>query len=788
MYITSLLNKSKMFRHSSSNGGSIHHMKTKITSSCGYNRSLIHNNKRLLLHIRHDSVLISSSCCDQDWINNNNRNNKRILSTKSLDCHKAKLIGQHHSNVSLSSLTITRRILNASSNNDNSRQKRRYHDLRRDRNINNRYYSSSTIFHDNNNDNNNTNNKVRIAIVGGGCAGLSVAIHLAELVELGYIDGPIDIYENYQSQHGRDIGIGLWSTSIESFDIYHNQNNRRRSSYEYIYNEITKIKSTFITNVGYRIPNGNWLMKSQLPSSMNNESNQSISSSTVPSLLFLSEKDLLNTLQNAIDIEQHNGNVQMISNKEGVYVTSLQEEYDTIQALKLPYSTRLVMNDSSLSDRDYNIIIATDGTYSTLRQKFGGYGDLSLMNHPSNVAAISRGGGGGFGGIQQQEQPNINNNSNINSNNNNVFLSNHGEISSFDRNTYETIRQNEINVQDRHYTVFRGNAIISIDEMKQYDNTNNPDNTLSFQTWGETNNMRFATVPMEQNINHNEEQHIQVWFITIDNDNIINELDPTKRRDMLLYEFRNWHDPIKQILLSTLPNEILMERAVAHKRNVSPITSFYHVIQQYKKQSQMKSSILSSASSTQKETSSSSSHINIDHNDYHGPCLLFHGDAYFTLDPILAQGYTTAMEGSYSIRLSLEKALKDSSKKHKNNDEQQQSSLSDSNIRISIDQQSNDNNDLSLLSKRMEYIRYELKVRHQQRIDRLHSVIQITELVQALGQQQSNNTFISWCNINILRPIIQMIPNIIKQPIFNEVMKYSLGLGIFHRPKQQIKT
>jgi hypothetical protein len=435
------------------------------------------------------------------------------------------------------------------------------------------------------------------------------------------------------------------------------------------------------------------------------------------------------------------------------------------------------MKDSSLSFRDYHIIIASDGTYSSLRQKFGGYDDVSFFWNPVAVAR------GGFGSIhQQQKQPPPPPSSHNNNNNNNC--------NGMDTSIYEQNRQNEINIQDRHYTVFRGNASISVEQMKQYDSYNNSsEDILSFQTWGEHSNMRFATVPMKikNNSNTNDgsqqenQQHQQVWFITIDDDHLIQEQDPMKRRDMLLHKFQSWHDPIKQIIVATPPDEILMERAVAHKRNASPITSFYHAVQQHKQQSHV--------------LSSDDSSINRNYNSNHGPCLLFHGDAYMTLDPILAQGLTCAMEGSYSIRESLEKALQlssSSSDPDQNKDHSSQPLLTRKNDTSSNDDD-NDSNcmkniEISQLAQRMDYIRYEFKVRHQERIDRLKCVIQISELVQLLGQQQLSNaqyTSFGWYNTNIIRPILQIMPNWIKRPIFNEVMKYSLGMGFFHRPIQK---
>jgi hypothetical protein len=49
---------------------------------------------------------------------------------------------------------------------------------------------------------------------------------------------------------------------------------------------------------------------------------------------------------------------------------------------------------------------------------------------------------------------------------------------------------------------------------------------------------------------------------------------PTKRRDLLLQAFDGWHDPIHQLAEETDPNEILMERAMAH--NILASSENYH--------------------------------------------------------------------------------------------------------------------------------------------------------------------------------------------------------------------
>ena len=72
-------------------------------------------------------------------------------------------------------------------------------------------------------------------------------------------------------------------------------------------------------------------------------------------------------------------------------------------------------------------------------------------------------------------------------------------------------------------------------------------------------------------------------------------------------------------------------------------------------------------------------------------------------------------------------------------------------------------------------LRKELKYRHEDRMDRLTCLLRVTELVQALGQPQGGSVT-GMLNTYVLRPMTRLTPNVIKKPIFNAVLKYSLGL------------
>jgi hypothetical protein len=53
--------------------------------------------------------------------------------------------------------------------------------------------------------------------------------------------------------------------------------------------------------------------------------------------------------------------------------------------------------------------------------------------------------------------------------------------------------------------------------------------------------------------------------------------------------------------------------------------------------------------------------------------------------------------------------------------------------------------------------------------------LRATELVQTLGQPRGG-TIGGFLNTHILRPLTKLIPNIMKKPIFDAVLNYSLGL------------
>lgn len=508
-----------------------------------------------------------------------------------------------------------------------------------------------------------TGERLRVAVVGGGCAGLSSALHLAPLVDAGIIASPIDVYDTADSRKDREIGVGIWSTALDPFLA------TDRASHQFVYDEMTS-HGSWLGDVGYRTTNGKWLAKSRLPTSR--EQCQEMS---LPALLFLREKDMLKALQKAVHWEQHRGTIQVHCDGDKTRVDGLYEESSQ------PWSTQLLLKQQAKTERDYHLIIAADGTNSTLRKTYGGHDNVTrrLIGTQISPALTSP-----------------------------IDLP---PVASMDASWDELRQQEATLLQDRGYTVFRGNAALSTAAIGS-------GSSVSFQTWGEGKSMRFATIPMFYPgpvPDKREERH--VWFITTDDEEIIHEPDAAKRRAILLETFKEWHPEVCQIVAATPPDEILMERAVAHRHCMGPVLNTNKVIQQIRGKRPP--------------------------NSGEGPCMVFMGDAYMTVDPILAQGFTLAMEGAFALRKSIEQSC------------------------IPFGQDPSFAFDPFVL-------RRELQDRHDARTDRMVCLLRATELVQALGQPTgAAGAF----NTRVLRPLTRLLPNFIKRPFFDAVLKYSLGLS-----------
>jgi len=495
---------------------------------------------------------------------------------------------------------------------------------------------------------------IKVAIVGGGPAGLCAALQLAPLISSRgccIVEAPIDVYEtesfadkcnNNVSNARNSIGVGIWSTALLPFL----HNNSSRPSHQFLLQQLES-QGCYIGNVGYRTPNGSWLTQSTLWTGGLSEEE--------PSLLFLQERALLQALRDAIAMEPH------IQIHYGHTVQSIEQQSNNYEA---KMTTTTAEGEVQTTTRVYNLILVADGMNSNLRKRYSRHMDSNRGEDEEKSAPLLT-----------------------------------------------------IDVEDRGYTVFRGNAAGALTTAAT--DSSAVEGQHAFQTWGEKGCMRFAVVPCPIRTEVADEASPRLvqghtWFFTTndpfylskgipDNDN---EQMMSLRKNRLLESIADWHEPITQFIQSTPAKDIIMERAVAHRYSAAALGSKFE--------------------NTSTESTVAS------------PLVCFLGDADMTVDPVLAQGITISMEDAAIIAKSIERAYKQGS-------------------------------DPFLGALRKELIFQ----RHPEKVKRLTCLLRATELVQNLAQP--SGVFTGFISLSVVRPLMKYVPSSFKKGIFQWVLKYSLG-------------
>lgn len=124
--------------------------------------------------------------------------------------------------------------------------------------------------------------------------------------------------------------------------------------------------------------------------------------------------------------------------------------------------------------------------------------------------------------------------------------------------------------------------------------------------------------------------------------------DAEKQKQLLLESFGSWHRPVKTLIDTTPAREIMYELAVAHRHNAGPVFDVGRIMEFEAWQERTRRA---------KEGGGGNGNGVEKRIDGRGPALVFIGNAMMTVDPVLAQGLTTAMESGASIVESVERIL-----------------------------------------------------------------------------------------------------------------------------------
>ena len=484
--------------------------------------------------------------------------------------------------------------------------------------------------------------------------------------------------------HGRNIGVGIWSTALQPL-VHH---------YPSLISHLEDIGS-YVDNVGYRTPNGDFLATSRLDThgifserDLPDHGHGAGEGKYDPALLFVKEWQFLEALRTYVLEQQSMGNLHLYTAKDE---TDGSTTVSNITHTDSHFAGNLQFENGDISESDYHLIISASGTQCSLRKQYTGY--CHLKQSWKRIHNL-------------QSKDDINPKMDLNA-------------------EWENQQQVEKNiVESRGYTVFRGMAPLTHAQAAMHH--------VSFQTWGEGDSKRFAAVEMTTKNGADQEQ-MEVWFATSSNPVLAEEKNLERRKELLIKEFDDWHDPIRMLVEATPAELIGQEKAMAHRHCVTPVLNVGEILdyQQFHRESQGG------------VTSGGGIHF----NSGPGPVLSFTGDAAMTVDPVLAQGFTIAMEAA--------------------------ADLADT-LRLCIGNTAPRPGPLGLAFN-PEALRTSLVLRNQRRYGRMLSLLRSTELVQALAQPKSMSLSGHFSK-KIVRPIMKLTPNFIRKAVFSVMMKYSLGM------------
>jgi len=682
---------------------------------------------------------------------------------------------------------------------------------------------------------------------------MSTALHLAPLVSAGFLP-PVDLYEARDSRGkrrpssgssdesdareggrqtepgsgavGRDIGVGIWSTAWEPFlrSLSENEegddedddeddevdanaaktalrrHKRRRASHVNLLRDLEACGS-YVKDVGYRTPDGTWLVRSVLndrpfgirdvlgsgsgsggddipndqddddtdPNTISNSNSNKIPNSNStskdeprprnladnrldPALLFVREKDLLSCLRNAVRAEQSLGTIRYHA---GTEVRELDLDLDLADDPLDRHAGRLILLPSDAAatvSPPYHLVVAADGLHSSLRSRYAGH-------HSHNASTT------GMDSTRDHREDD-------------------GAMASSVEYRWEhTQGQREATqVDDRKYVVFRGNAP-KLDELHGGD-----DGSQSFQTWGEERSMRFAAVPFRHacdadsdaerergpSFRWKRKDDEEVWFATLSDpllyDGGIDAMTAERRKRFLLDAFGSWHEPVKTLVASTPAEKIMYETAVAHRYCASPVVDVARILEfeRWRKRQERRDGDGDAGAEDNNDDGEEPTIRGL------GPILVFVGDSCMTVDPVLAQGFTIAMEAGASLASSVETVVASSAAVMPSSSSEMANPHGDAHNSPPHPLTHTAHTHTPSIQQQTHKLKRELLRRHALRERRLIQLLRSTELVQIMAQPHGvmGGFLARW----VVRPLMRYCPEVVKRGVFHWVIRYSLGL------------